>query len=29
MLIVELGSYNIIIRRNFFDYFRILIDVYH
>src|SRR3984885_4439134 len=29
MLIVELGSHDIIIGRNFFDYFRILIDVHH
>jgi hypothetical protein len=28
MLIVELGSYDIIIGRNFFDYFHILIDVH-
>ena len=29
MLIIELGSYDIIIRRNFFDYFYILIDIYN
>jgi hypothetical protein len=29
MLIVELGSYDIIISRNFFDYFHILIDVHN
>ena len=29
MLIVELGSHDIIIGRNFFDYFHILIDVHH
>jgi hypothetical protein len=29
MLIVELGSHNMIIGQNFFDYFHILIDVYN
>ena len=29
MLIVGLDSHDMIIGRNFFDYFRILIDVYH
>ena len=29
MLIVELGSHDIIIGRNFFDYFRVLIDVHN
>ena len=29
MLIIELGSHDMIIRRNFFDYFRILIDIHY
>ena len=29
MLIVELGSYNIIIGRNFFNYFHVLIDIHY
>ena len=29
MLITELGSYDMIIGRNFFDYFHILIDIYN
>ena len=29
MLITELGSHDMIIGRNFFDYFHILIDVHH
>jgi hypothetical protein len=29
MLIIELGSYNMIIKRNFFDYFYVLINVHH
>ena len=29
MLIVELGSHDIIIGRNFFDYFRVLIDIHN
>ena len=29
LLILELGSYDMILGRNFFDYFRILIDVYY
>ena len=29
MLIVELGSHDIIIGRNFFDYFHVLIDIHH
>ena len=28
LLIIELGSYDLILRRNFFDYFRILIDIH-
>ena len=29
MLIVELGSHDIIIGRNFFNYFHVLIDIYY
>ena len=29
MLVVELGSHDMIIRRNFFDYFYIMINVYY
>jgi hypothetical protein len=29
MLVVELGSHDMIIGRNFFDYFHIMIDVHH
>ena len=29
MLVVELGSHDMIIGRNFFDYFHIMIDVYY